>query len=65
MAAQSDLLNAKVQVTLSSRARIAEATARVAKDVAQSIGERTQQRNVSMIMRQALVQFKLGSSGSL
>jgi len=45
MAAQSDLLNAKVQVMLSSRARIAEATARVAKDAARSIGERTQQRD--------------------
>jgi hypothetical protein len=46
MAAQSDLLNAKVQVMLSSRARIAEATARVAKDAAQSIsGQPPQQRD--------------------
>jgi len=44
-AAQSDLLNAKVQVMLSSRARIAEAMARVAKDAAGSIGEPTQQRD--------------------
>jgi hypothetical protein len=40
MAAQSDLLNAEVQVMLTSSVRISEATARVAKDVAQSIGER-------------------------
>ena len=45
MAAQSDLLNAKVQVMLSSRAKIAEATARVAKDAAQSISGQPQQRN--------------------
>lgn len=46
MAAQSDLLNAKVQVMLSSRAKIAEATARVAKDAAQSIsGQPPQQRD--------------------
>ena len=45
MAAQSDLLNAEVQVMLTSSVRISEATARVAKDVAQSIGERTQQRD--------------------
>jgi hypothetical protein len=45
MAAQSDLLNAEVQVMLTSSVRISEATARIAKDVAQSIGERTQQRD--------------------
>ena len=45
MAARSDLLNAEVQVMLTSSVRISEATARVAKDVAQSIGERTQQRD--------------------
>ena len=46
MAAQSDLLNAKVQVMLSSRAKIAEATARVAKDAGQSIsGQPPQQRD--------------------
>ena len=44
MAAQSDLLNAEVQVMLNSGVRISEATLRVARDAAQSIGERTQQR---------------------
>jgi hypothetical protein len=45
MAARSDLLNAEVQVMLTSSVRISEATARVAKDVVQSIGDRTQQRD--------------------
>ena len=45
MAAQSNLLNAEVHLMLSSRARIAEATARVARDAAQSIGNQTQQRD--------------------
>ena len=45
MAAQSNLLNAEVHLMLSSRARIAEATARVARDAAQSIGDQTQQRD--------------------
>ena len=45
MAAQSNLLNAEVHLMLSSRARIAEATARVAKDAAQSIGDQAQQRD--------------------
>jgi hypothetical protein len=45
MAAQSNLLNAEVQLMLTSGARISEATARVAKDVAQSMGERTQKRD--------------------
>ena len=40
MAAQSDLLNAEVQVMLTCSVRISEATARVAKDVARSVGER-------------------------
>jgi hypothetical protein len=44
MAAQSNLLNAEVHLMLSSRARIAEATARVARDAAQSIGDQTQQQ---------------------
>ena len=45
MAAQSDLLNAEVQVMLNSSVKISEATARVARDAAQSIGEQTQQRD--------------------
>jgi hypothetical protein len=45
MAAQSNLLNAEVHLMLSSRARIAEATARVARDAAQSIGDQAQQRD--------------------
>ena len=45
MAAQSNLLNAEVHLMLSSRARIAEATARVAKDAAKSIGDQAQQRD--------------------
>ena len=45
MAAQSDLLNAEVHLMLSSRARIAEATARVARDAAQSISGQLQQRD--------------------
>jgi hypothetical protein len=45
MAAQSNLLNAEVQLMLTSSVKISEATARVAKDVAQSMGERTQQRD--------------------
>ena len=45
MAAQSNLLNAEVQLMLTSSVKIAEATARVAKDVAQSMGERTPQRD--------------------
>jgi hypothetical protein len=45
MAAQSNLLNAEVHLMLSSQARIAEATARVAKDAAQSIGDQAQQRD--------------------
>ena len=45
MAAQSNLLNAEVHLMLSSRAKIAEVTARVAKDAAQSISGQPQQRN--------------------
>jgi len=45
MAAQSELLNAEVHLMLSSRAKIAEVTARVAKDAAQSINGQPQQRN--------------------
>ena len=45
MAAQSELLNAEVQVMLNSGVKISEATLRVARDAAQSIGERTQQRD--------------------
>ena len=45
MAAQSDLLNAEVHLMLSSSVKIAEATARVARDAAQSIGDQTQQRD--------------------
>jgi hypothetical protein len=45
MAAQSNLLNAEVHLMLSSRAKIAEVTARVAKDAAQSISSQPQQRN--------------------
>jgi len=45
MAAQSELLNAEVHLMLSSSVKIAEATARVARDAAGSIGERTQQRD--------------------
>jgi hypothetical protein len=45
MAAQTELLNAEVQLMLTSGARISEATAHVAKDVAQSIGKPAQQRN--------------------
>ena len=45
MAAQSELLNAEVQVMLNSGVKISEATLRVARDAAQSIGERTRQRN--------------------
>jgi len=45
MAAQRELLNAEVQVVLNSSVRISEAMLRVAKDAAQSIDERTRQRN--------------------
>jgi hypothetical protein len=45
MAAQSELLNAEVHLMLSSSVKIAEATARVARDAAQSIGDQTQQRD--------------------
>ena len=45
MAAQSDLLNAEVHLMLSSSVKISEATARVARDAAQSIGDQTQQRD--------------------
>jgi hypothetical protein len=45
MAAQSKLLNAEVQLMLTSSARISQETARVARDAAQSIGERAQQRD--------------------
>jgi hypothetical protein len=45
MAAQSELLNAEVRVMLNSGVKISEATLRVARDAAQSIGERTRQRN--------------------
>ena len=44
MAAQSELLNAEVRVMLNSGVKISEATLRVARDAAQSIGERTRQR---------------------
>jgi len=45
MAAQSNLLNAEVQLMLTSSVKISEATARAAKDAAGSIGERTPQRD--------------------
>ena len=45
MAAQSELLNAEVRVMLNSGVKISEATLRVARDAAQSIGERTRQRS--------------------
>jgi hypothetical protein len=45
MAAQSNLLNAEMQLMLTSSAKISQATADVAKDVAQSIGKPAQQRN--------------------
>ncbi len=45
MAAQSNLLNAEVHLMLSSRAKIAEVTAGIAKDAAQSISGQPQQRN--------------------
>jgi hypothetical protein len=46
MAAQSNLLNAEMQLMLTSSAKISQATAHVAKDVAQSIGlPAAQQRN--------------------
>jgi hypothetical protein len=45
MAAQSNLLNAEMQLMLTSSAKISQATAAVAKDVAQSIGNPAQQRN--------------------
>ena len=45
MAAQSNLLNAEVHLMLSSSVKISEATARVARDAAQSIGNQTQQRD--------------------
>jgi hypothetical protein len=45
MAAQSNLLNAEMQLMLTSSAKISQATADVAKDVAQSIGKLAQQRN--------------------
>jgi hypothetical protein len=45
MAAQSNLLNAEVHLMLSSSVKISEATARVARDAAQSIGDQTQQRD--------------------
>jgi hypothetical protein len=45
MAAQSELLNAEVRVMLNSGVKISEATLRVAKDTAQSFGERTRQRS--------------------
>ena len=41
MAAQRELMNAEVRVMLNSGVRISEATLRVARDAAQSIGERT------------------------
>jgi hypothetical protein len=43
--AQSDLLNAEMRVMLNSSVKIAEATARVAKEASQSISERTHQWN--------------------
>jgi len=45
MAAQSELLNAELRVMLNSGVKISEATLRVARDAAESIGERTRQRN--------------------
>jgi hypothetical protein len=45
MAVQSELLNAEVRVMLNSGVKISEVTLRVARDAAQSIGERTRQRN--------------------
>ena len=45
MAAQSELLNAEVHLMLSSSVKISEATARVARDAAQSIGDQAQQRD--------------------
>jgi hypothetical protein len=45
MTAQNDLLNAEVHLMLSSSVKISEATARVARDAAQSIGDQTQQRD--------------------
>ena len=45
MAAQSELLNAELRVMLDSGVKISEATLRVARDAAESIGERTRQRN--------------------
>jgi len=45
MAAQSNLLNAEVHLMLSSSVKISEATARVARDAAQSIGDQTPQRD--------------------
>jgi hypothetical protein len=45
IAAQSELLKAEVHLMLSSRAKIAEVTARVAKDAAQGISGQPQQRN--------------------
>ena len=45
MAAQSELLNAELRVMLDSGVKISEATLRIARDAAQSIGERTRQRN--------------------
>jgi hypothetical protein len=45
MTAQSNLLNAEVHLMLSSSVKIAEATARVARDAAQSMGDQTQQRD--------------------
>jgi len=45
LAAQSELLTAETRVMLNSSVRISEAMLRVAKDAAQSIDERTRQRN--------------------
>ena len=45
VAAQSELLNAEVQVMLNSGVRISEATLQVARDAAQNIAERTKQRD--------------------
>jgi hypothetical protein len=45
MAAQSELLNAEVRVMLDTGVKISEATLRVARDAAQSFGERTRQRS--------------------
>lgn len=44
-AAQSKLLNAEVQVMLSSGVKISEATLRVAREAAESVGEHTRQRS--------------------